>query len=146
MKTQRYLYFDTVGAEWKEASFEELAMLDDPELAICPITPDGAPGQETTYAALEKSVSRMNRPVPQQPQPQMQKQAVVKAPLPTEQLLRFTLRYICTCITFLVFCSAYALGYALFPEDDFLAGALFASAICCIFYYRAKRAANSDHM
>lgn len=61
-----YIYYNRTENEWTPATLEELAMLNEPNLPVCELNPDGTPGPQTTYAALE-NLSRQPRPIPAPP-------------------------------------------------------------------------------
>lgn len=147
MKTQSFMYYDTVAAEWKPATLEELAMLDDPSLAVCPLNPDGSPGQQTTYAQIE----RASRPAPvatktpaQQPVPAKNAPTEKGSPANNDMLLRYTLRYIAGVLTFFVFAICIIGGLATGSTNGFFIGLLIGAIISCVLHYRAKSAAKSD--
>lgn len=58
MNTQNYLYFDTTDNEWKQATLEQLATLNDPELLVCLLDDSGAPGPQQTYAEVQQQSSK----------------------------------------------------------------------------------------
>lgn len=59
---QQYLYFDALSNDWLPATLSQLAAIDNPDLAICPLKADGTPGPQTTYAALLKRTTAFQRP------------------------------------------------------------------------------------
>ena len=77
-----FLYYAADTNEWQKTTLEELATLNDPDLYIIPIDPQGNYGQQTTWSAWQNqnkqtpkpSVVVAPAPPPTQPQPQDQTQ------------------------------------------------------------------------
>lgn len=53
-----YIYYEASTEEWKPATLEELAALDDPELPVCVLDAAGNPGAQTTYAAIQRCMTQ----------------------------------------------------------------------------------------
>ena len=53
-----FLYYDSAFNEWRPISSEELAVLNDPSLAIIPVYKDGTQGDQTTWKIWDLSRQR----------------------------------------------------------------------------------------
>lgn len=111
MNTQNFLYYDTTDNEWKQATLEQLATLNDPELLVCPLDDSGAPGPQQTYAEVqqqsakpavpqsEKIQQNQNPPLPEAaipppPPPPSEQANTIKLSPELEQILIYTCRVI----------------------------------------------------
>jgi hypothetical protein len=52
-QAMKYIYFDSSENEWKPATIEELAHIDDPSLQVCELDETGNIKQQTTYNHLK---------------------------------------------------------------------------------------------
>ena len=126
MNTQNYLYYDTTDNEWKPATLEELAMLNEPNLPVCEINPDGTPGPQTTYSALETrtaataaTLKQKNTPKPAPappaaPAPQPAPTTTTAQETPAERDRRYTYRLVRVCCSFITA----TLVYLLYQTND----------------------------
>lgn len=62
-----FLYYAAETNEWQKTTLEELATLNDPDLNIIPIDPQGNYGQQTTWSAWQEQNKQPNlNPLPPQ--------------------------------------------------------------------------------
>lgn len=146
--TETYIYYDEASSDWKPASLEELAMLDNPELPVCRLNAEGVPGAQTTYSAIEKTRTAATQRPEKAP---AKAPKILKLELPpdkedTEKLLRYTLNYIRCFITFLVFVivAAYvSLRWVyLQREGGDIIGIVIALLVASAMHFAAKRSAQ----
>lgn len=150
MNTNQYLYFDELSREWKPTTLAELAVINDPDLRVCPVDADGNPGQQTTYAQITRSA----RPLPAIPKkPEPQPEHAPAAPMqPTaapslssnDLLIRYTMRYIAGALTFIIFALCIIGGLASGQRDGLFIGFFMGAMAAFLIHIRAKRAASSD--
>jgi len=90
MNTQNYLYFDTTDNEWKQATLEQLATLNDSELLVCALDASGAPGPQQTYAELQQQSSKpavtQSEKIQQKQNPSLTEATIPPPPPPPSEL------------------------------------------------------------
>lgn len=98
----QYLYYNETDGTWQPCTLADLANLNNPDLPICPLNPDGTPGPQTTYAAISnRAIARATLNADKLPAQNLwHKKHPLHTilpflrPLNTEQNLNYTLNYI----------------------------------------------------
>lgn len=147
MKSKKYLYYDDPSGEWKPATLDDLAFIDNPELRVCVLDEDGTPGPQTSYG----QIVRQSRPLPPVPKPA---NITPSQPPPTpvqsdlssnnDLILRYTLRYVSAVLTFVVFALCVIIGQLSGHRDGAVFGFIAGAVLACCMYYRARSASKSS--
>lgn len=128
--TPQYLYYDENNQQWLPATMADLAALNLPELAVCPLNPDGTTGPQTTYADISKkqvAKNRWNKPAASLTEHTPGNHSKATTPSPdTEYNINYTCNFIRASLGILIFLLFASAGTTLAnprkPEIGILVG------------------------
>ena len=146
MKT--HMYYDDLAGEWKPATLEELATMDNPSLMVSELDKAGNPGEPLAYEDLVKrrvcpAIPAKPHVIPPVPLPGPRPPACGSISADTELLLRYTLNYIRAFITLLIFAFCIIIGGAL-GTIGLAVGILLAAIVATLMHQSCKHSANNQ--
>lgn len=149
-----YIYYNRTENEWTPATLEELAMLNEPNLPVCELNPDGTPGPQTTYAALETRTAATAatpkqkttpKPAPEPPAPPAPQPAepayIPLTETPAERDRRYTYRLVRICCAFTtatLICGIFQASKDKWPATFLLIGLVALALLAISHDYKKK--------